>query len=65
MAKTPHSNGGGLGLIPGQGTRSHGRQLRLCMLQLKIPYAATGRCSVNICGGEERKKQRGREGKNE
>ena len=26
---------GGLGLIPGQGTRSHMPQLRVCMLQLK------------------------------
>ena len=32
MAKTPSA--GGLGLIPGQGTRSH-------MLQLKFLYAAT------------------------
>ena len=34
MAKTPHSNAGGPGLIPGQGTRSH-------MLQLKIPSVTT------------------------
>ena len=27
----------GLGLIPGQGTRSHTPQLRVCMSQLKIP----------------------------
>ena len=65
MANTPHSQWRGLGVIPGQGIRSLGRQLRLCMLQLKTPHAATGKCSVNICGEEERKKQRGREGKNE
>ena len=34
-------NVGGPGLIPGQGTRSHILQLRVCMLQLKIPHAAT------------------------
>ncbi|TEA33613.1 hypothetical protein DBR06_SOUSAS3910181, partial [Sousa chinensis] len=32
---------GGLGSIPGQGTRSHMPQLRVCMLQLKILHAAT------------------------
>ena len=31
---------GGLGLIPGQGTRSHMLQLRVCMPPLKIPHAA-------------------------
>ena len=31
------------GLIPGQGTRSHKLQLRVHMLQLKIPHAATKR----------------------
>ena len=30
---------GGLGSIPGQGTRSHMLQLRVYMLQLKIPHA--------------------------
>ena len=30
-----------LGSIPGQGTRSHRLQLRVCMLQLKITHAAT------------------------
>ena len=42
------SNAGGLGLIPGQGTKSHMLQLRVCMPQqifhmpqLKIPRAAT------------------------
>ncbi|TEA40985.1 hypothetical protein DBR06_SOUSAS9010008, partial [Sousa chinensis] len=33
--RTP--NAGGPGLIPGQGTRSHMRQLRACMPQLKDP----------------------------
>ena len=34
------------GLIPGQGTRSHMPQLRVCMLQLKIPRANTkSQCS--------------------
>ena len=33
-------NAGGLGLIPGQGTRSYMPQLRVCMLQLKILHAA-------------------------
>ena len=41
-------NAGGLGSIPGQGTRSHMPQvrvrmpqLRVCMPQLKIPHATT------------------------
>ncbi|TEA34510.1 hypothetical protein DBR06_SOUSAS10710064, partial [Sousa chinensis] len=34
-------NAGGLGSIPGQGTGSHMPQLRVHMLQLKIPHAAT------------------------
>ncbi|TEA28488.1 hypothetical protein DBR06_SOUSAS2010115, partial [Sousa chinensis] len=34
-------NAGGLGLIPRQGTRSHMPQLRVHVLQLKIPHAAT------------------------
>ena len=33
-------NAGGLGSL-GQGTRSHMPQLRVCMLQLKIPHATT------------------------
>ena len=33
-------NAGGLGSIPGQGTRSHRPQLRVCRLQLKNPDAA-------------------------
>ena len=33
-------NTGGLGSIPGEGTRSHVLQLKVCMLQLKIPHAA-------------------------
>ena len=32
---------GGLGSIPGRGTRSHKPQLRVWLLQLKIPHAAT------------------------
>ena len=34
-------NAGSLGSIPGQGTRSHTLQLRVCMVQLKTPHAAT------------------------
>ena len=34
------ANAGGLGSIPGQGTRSHMLQLRVHMPQLKIPHAA-------------------------
>ena len=34
-------NAGGWGSIPGQGTRSHMLQLRVCILQLKIPSAVT------------------------
>ncbi|TEA37365.1 hypothetical protein DBR06_SOUSAS1910057, partial [Sousa chinensis] len=34
-------NAGGLGSIPGQGTRSFMPQLRVHMLQLNIPHAAT------------------------
>ena len=30
-----------VGSIPGQGARSHMPQLRVCILQLKVPYAAT------------------------
>ncbi|TEA39938.1 hypothetical protein DBR06_SOUSAS10310031, partial [Sousa chinensis] len=33
-------NAGGPGSIPGQGTRSHMPQLRVCMTQLKILCAA-------------------------
>ena len=39
VAKTPPSNAGGPGLIPGQGTRSH-------VPQLKILRAATKRSRV-------------------
>ena len=38
--KTPSSQWEGLGSIPGQGTRSHMPQLRVHMLQLKLPHAA-------------------------
>ncbi|TEA30083.1 hypothetical protein DBR06_SOUSAS18210011, partial [Sousa chinensis] len=34
-------NAGGPGLIPGQGTRSHMPQLRVCMPQLRSQRAAT------------------------
>ena len=33
-------NAGGLSLTPGQGTRSHMLQIRVRMLQLKIPCAS-------------------------
>ena len=36
MAKLHAPNAGGLGLIPGQGTRSHMPQLRVHMLQQKL-----------------------------
>ena len=35
------SSAGGLGSIPGQGARSHMLQLRVHMLQLKLPHVAT------------------------
>ena len=35
------SNAGYLDSIPGEGTRSHMSQLRVCMPWLKIPHAAT------------------------
>ena len=41
MPKPPHSQCRGPGLIPGQGTRSHMWQLRVCMPQLKILCATT------------------------
>ncbi|TEA32356.1 hypothetical protein DBR06_SOUSAS5210050, partial [Sousa chinensis] len=34
-------NAGGPGSIPGQGTRSHIPQLRVCTPHLKIPHLAT------------------------
>ena len=34
-------NVGGLGSIPGKGTRSHMLQIRVCRLQLKVLHAAT------------------------
>ena len=36
-AKTPYLQFRGLGSIPGQGTRAHVLQLKICMLQLKEP----------------------------
>ena len=47
VAKTP--NAGGLGLIPGQGTRSH-------ILQLKILHAATNSCCCQINKLKKKKK---------
>ena len=35
------SNAGGPGSIPGQGTKSHMLQLRVSMVQLKIPRVTT------------------------
>ena len=35
------SNAGGMGLVPGEGTRSHMQQLRIHMSKLKILLAAT------------------------
>ena len=43
-------NAGGRGLIPSQGTGSHMPQLRVCMLQLKIPQAASkALVQINKC----------------
>ena len=39
--KLQASNGGDPSLISGQGSRSYRRQLRACMLQLKIRHAGT------------------------
>ena len=33
VVKTPHTNAGGTGLIPGQGSKSHMWQTRVCMPQ--------------------------------
>lgn len=47
----PHApNAGGLGAVPGWGTRSHMLQLRVCMPQLKSLHAAakTGHSLINI-----------------
>ena len=41
-------NAGGPGLIPGQESRFHMLQLRVCMLQLKIP-SATWRTEDPTC----------------
>ena len=38
--RLPTPNAGGLGLISGQGTRSHTLQIRVGMLRLKIPHVA-------------------------
>ena len=42
-------NAGSLGLIPGQGTRSHMLQLRAPMPQLKIPHKATKIKDLECC----------------
>ena len=41
--RLPAPNAGSLGLIPGQGTRSHMPQLKVCLLQRrsKIPHVTT------------------------
>ena len=39
LVKTLPSNAGAVGSIPGQGTRPHMLQPRVCMPQLKIPHA--------------------------
>ena len=39
VAETLHLQCGGLGSVPGQGTRAHMPQLRVHMLQLKISHA--------------------------
>ena len=43
---------GGLGSIPGQGTRSHMPQLRVYTQKLKIPHAVT---KDPACGNEDRR----------
>ena len=43
---------GDLGLILGQGTRSHMLQLRVFMLQLKVPHAAT-KIKGAVCRNED------------
>ena len=43
MPEKPRFQCRGLGLIPGQGTRPHRLQLRVCVLQLKISQS---RCSA-------------------
>ena len=47
VAKTPASNAGGLSSIPGQGTRSHMMQVRVRILQLKMPSAETKRSHIS------------------
>ena len=56
-------NAGGLGSVPGQGTRSCMLQLRACMPQVKIPLASTedltcgtkdpACCNEDLAGGNE------------
>ena len=53
MAKTLHSHWRGLGLIPGQGTRSPILQLRVCMLQLRHRQ---GKKKGNVYSNRKKKK---------
>ena len=55
-------NEGGSGLFLGQGTRSHMLQLRVGMLQLKIPHAATKTWCSQVSKYLKKKKERVREG---
>ena len=40
LRRLPAPSAGGQGLIPGQGTRSHKPQLRVCMPQLRLGIAS-------------------------
>ena len=53
MAKTLHFQGGGLGSIPGQGTRFHMPQLSIGRLELKIPLATTRTWSSQLNMGKD------------
>ena len=48
VAKTPPSKAGGLGSVPGLGTRSYMPQRRVHTPQLKIPHATTKTPSSQI-----------------
>ena len=56
------SNVGALGLIPGQGTRSHTPQPRICMPQLKIlsPTTKTWCSQINKYEGTKRRDLEGK-----
>ena len=56
MPNTLHSQCRGSGSTPGQGTRSHIPQLRVCKLHLKIPQAAT----KIWCNKKKKKKKKSR-----